>query len=79
MFREIIQGAGYLEDYGNHPGNGIMLGFIVIGAIGGGVHGLAGAFIGGLLMTITIGPMWIVGCISRARAYKRSKNLLEQL
>lgn len=72
LFKDIIQGAGYLEGYGHHPGNATML-FII------GFNGIicsrwtVWGFIGGIVIsTIALLPFWCVGCVSRARAYQRS-------
>lgn len=72
LIRDVVQGAGYLEGYGDHPGTPIMLGFILAGGVvgleRGGVYGfLAGAF----AMVVGVGPFWMMGCVDRARGYQR--------
>jgi hypothetical protein len=80
FIRDIVQGAGYLEGYGHHPGNGIL--FVMI--LGCGVAaiergGLYGFLVGSLVGAVTIGPLWAIGCVGRAREYQQEqKHFLEQ-
>ena len=72
LLKDIIQGAGYLEGYGHHPGNETMLFLIALCGLGGANGGMWG-FLGGMVVgAIAIIPFWCVGCVSRARAYQRS-------
>jgi len=72
LLKDIVQGAGYLEGYGHHPGNATML--FIIGA--NGVicsRWTVWGFLGGIVISaIALLPFWCVGCVSRARAYQRS-------
>jgi len=72
LLKDIVQGAGYLEGYGHHPGTETMLFLIALCGLSGANGGIWG-FIGGMIIgAIAIIPFWGVGCVSRARSYQRS-------
>lgn len=73
LIKDIIQGAGYLEGYGKHPGTDMLLVFILMGGLAGaGKGGWPGFFGGALVMILFMGPLWIIGCVGRARDYQRT-------
>ena len=75
LLRDIIQGAGYLEDYGHHPGTDIMIVFILMGGLAGAARGGLWGFIGGCaLLAVFFVPLWCVGCVNRARSYQEYKK-----
>lgn len=72
LLKDIIQGAGYLEGYGDHPGTPLMVGFMIIGAAAGAECGGWYGLLGGVaLMFCTVGAAWMAGCVGRAREYQR--------
>lgn len=72
FFRDVWLGAGYLEGYGHHPGNGMLLGFILFcGGLGLEKGGLSGFIGSSLIGAVGILPLWIIGCRDRARDYDR--------
>lgn len=73
LLKDIIQGAGYLEGYGNHPGTDMLLIFTLMGALAGAPRGgWTGALGGALAMIVFMGPLWCMGCVGRARDYQRT-------
>ncbi len=54
----IMRGIRYSEKYGDHPGNMIIVSLIACGWICGG-------WLGALVMAISFGPMYLIGCWSR--------------
>ena len=80
IIRQIIRGAGYLEGYGHHPGNSMLI--IMIMACGAaGIKGGFAGFLGGMLLgAVFILPLWIIGCVGRANDCDRSQaRLLKQI
>lgn len=59
IFRDIILGAGSLPHYGPHPGTPILIFMTVIGA--------------GVILAL-FGPLWIAGCIGRARGDRQFRS-----
>ena len=79
LLKDIRQGAGYLEGFGDHPGTG----FMVVSVIAGGVLGARDAgwygLLGGVaLMFCTVGAAWMAGCVGRAREYQRREEAIAQ-
>lgn len=75
VIRDIIQGAGYLEGYGDHPGTPMLIIFILMGGIAGiEKGGLFGFIAGSLVMALIMGTFWVVGCVDRARDYQRDNK-----
>lgn len=73
LLKDIIQGAGYLEGYGHHPGNETIVFLIVLCGLSGiQKGGITGFIIGGILGAVAFLPAWCAGSVSRARAYQRS-------
>ena len=71
LLRDIVQGAGYLEGFGNHPGTDVLVILVAIGALAGIKGGAFGALVGAVVMLSFIGPLWCIGCIGRAREYQQ--------
>lgn len=71
LVKDIIQGAGYLEGYGNHPGTATMFMTIAITGLAGAGGGIRGFVGGAVLGALALIPVWCSGCISRARSYQR--------
>jgi hypothetical protein len=77
LVKNMIQGAGYLEGYGEHPGTLLLLGFILMGGLAGARNGgLRGFLLGAAFVALFTVPVWLVGCVSRARAYQ--KNMVDK-
>lgn len=75
LLKDIVQGAGYLEGYGEHPGTFLLVAFIVMGGLAGCSRGGLLGFLGGAAaMALLIGPLWIIGCVGRARDYQIRHN-----
>ena len=72
----MVQGAGYLEGYGEHPGTLWMLYFILIGGLSAARDGFQGFLLGAAFSALITVPVWLVGCVSRARAYQ--KNMVDK-
>ena len=72
FFKRVWMGAGYLEGYGEHPGN-LML-FVMMTSCGlagvekGGLRGFIG---GAIIGAVFILPMYFMGCVSRAKMYEQ--------
>lgn len=78
LLREIVQGAGYLEGFGDHPGTDYLIMLAVMGALAGANGGAFGALVGAIVMLAFIGPIWCIGCVNRAREYQeREKGRLK--
>ena len=60
LVKDIIRGAGYIPHLGYHPGTPLMVLFILIGTFGGGLMGAA------MMATWSV-PLWLIGCVERAR------------
>lgn len=76
LYRRIIMGAGYLEGYGEHPGTALVAMLILMTALAGSSSGGIAGFVGGaVIATLFYGPMWICGCIGRANAALRAKEM----
>lgn len=71
LIKEIIQGAGYLEGFGHHPGTQITLFSIAICGLSGVAGGLRGMISGAIIGALSVIPVWCIGCVTRARAYQR--------
>lgn len=77
LYRRFIMGAGYLEEYGDHPGTEmclvlcLMTGFA--GASAGGWIGFISGFVFGVL---SYGLIWACGCVGRANSYIRRQAAL---
>ena len=54
------RGACWSDYYGSHPVTPILIGFIFLGAIAGG-------WVGALIVTAVMGPVWLIGCWERGR------------
>lgn len=67
MIRDMIRGTGYLPYVGHNNGTGVLVFFVILGAIGGSNRGPAGVFIGGVVMFAVFFPIWASGCVGRAR------------
>lgn len=75
LWKDVVRGACYLDGYGSHPGTIFLVYMVALGALAGyGDKGYAGAMIGALIMLVTIGPFWCVGCVGRAREYQRTTD-----
>lgn len=81
FIRQIIRGAGYLEGYGEHPGNSIVIIMLIICGLAGAEKGGLAGFVGGAVFgAMFILPLWIHGCISRADACdKEQERLLRKI
>lgn len=77
LLRDIVQGAGYLEGYGDHPGTDLLLVFILMSGLAGAQRGGLVGFLGGAaIMALVMVPIWCIGCVGRARDYQaRNKNV----
>jgi len=74
VLKQIRMGAGYLPGYGDHPGTFTLLLMIGMGAWAGIDHGPLGMVMGAVFMFAFFGPIWCIGCISRANAYDRKHS-----
>lgn len=80
FFRDVWRGAGYLEGYGHHPGNGTLL--FMIGLCGlAGVErgGWTGFFLGAAFGAVGMGIPYVIGCRDRARDYDRDVERTAEL
>ena len=79
LLKDIRQGAGYLEGYGDHPGTAYLIAFTIAGALAGAERaGWSGFFGCGLVAFLLIGPIWAAGCVGRARDYQRRQAEIAQ-
>ncbi len=69
-----LQGCGYLEGYGHHPGTGFMVILLLSGAAAGSDGGWIGSLIGMAAMACTFGVLYLSGAYSRAKAF-HSENI----
>lgn len=69
--RQIIRGCGYLPHVGEHPGTGMIVLFVIMGAVAGLHAGWRGALGGALLMGAVFGPMYLYGAWDRANISDR--------
>lgn len=77
FIRQIIRGAGYLEGYGEHPGNSMVVIMLIVCGLAGAQRGSWAGFFGGTVIgSMFILPLWIHGCISRANACDRAQAQL---
>lgn len=80
--RRIKIGAGYLDGYGEHPGTVVMIALIAACTLAGtgnvNMGPLPGAILGFCVSLAIFLPMWIVGCIDRAKDYERDQEALER-
>ena len=74
LLRDIISGAGYLEGYGDHPGTLPLFVFIILSGLAGIDGGIMVALGCMGVMTVLLCPVWMVGCVSRARDYQRDQE-----
>lgn len=75
LIKDIIQGAGYLEGYGEHPGTSMLIVLVLCGGLAGASSGgLAGFFGGSIVMVLCMFPLWVIGCVGRARDYQRRNH-----
>lgn len=66
--RLALRGTRRLPHVGSHPGNGLLLAMIAIGAaVGGQRAGFAGALAGAAFNGICIGTVYLLGAYDRAR------------
>jgi hypothetical protein len=79
LLKDIRQGAGYLEGFGDHPGTAVLVGFTLMGGVAGIANGGLYGFIGGALIAFCgLGPVWMAGCVGRARDYQRRQAAIAQ-
>jgi hypothetical protein len=71
-----LQGCGYLEGYGHHPGSGFMVILLLSGAVAGSDGGWIGSLIGMAAMGCTFGVLYLSGAYSRAKAFHSENTLL---
>lgn len=75
FIKQVIRGAGYLKGYGEHPGNFILVIFLIVAAfIGGGFLGTSGAIFGFCLMALFIVPVYCFGAYMRAEEYDKNQE-----
>ena len=74
LIKDIIQGAKDLPGFGPHPGTGIMIALVIAGGLAGLERGLGGFLFGAAFMSLWIVPMWMAGCVGRARDYQRKQK-----
>jgi hypothetical protein len=72
--KHMIRGMGYLEGYGHHPGNMLLLAILLIGGISGIDGGLRGFFGGMAIIAMGILPMYFHGCYVRSLNYEKDKE-----
>lgn len=76
FLRDIKRGAGYLPGYGSHPGN-IMMIFslamlIIAGLCNEGIGWSEGILAGVTVWAATALPLYLMGCVGRAREWDRT-------
>lgn len=60
MIRQIWRGMQYSDEYGSHPGTPIVLGAVFLG-------GLAGGWVGAVMMLVVFGALYLYGAYERGR------------
>ena len=77
--RDAIRGAGRLPGYGEHPGTGfaaIMLFMLLVaGATNENLELIPGLLSGLAAWAVLVLPLYIVGCVGRARDYDRDNGI----
>ena len=58
--RQIWRGFRYSDKYGSHPGTPILIGLIIMGIYAGG-------WIGGSIMTLIFGSVYVYGAYERGK------------
>lgn len=75
LFRDIKRGAGYLPHYGSHPANAMMVFSLVMLIIAGlcneSIGWLEGILAGVTVWAATALPLYLMGCVGRARDWDR--------
>ncbi len=71
--RAIVYGCGYVPGYGSHPGTGVLVAFVIMGAIAGAHAGWRGAVFGAGAMLGVFGPMYLWGAHDRGMGSPTSK------
>ncbi|MFW6246875.1 MAG: hypothetical protein ACOC22_01725 [bacterium] len=67
VIKRILKGMGYLEDYGEHPGNIFIFIFLFICVfLGVEANGFFGGLIGFGICFFTLGIPYFIGCYERA-------------
>ena len=74
ILKQIRKGGGYLPGYGNHPGTILLFALPIVVVVTGLDNGIISAMTAGILMFLTVGIGWCIGCITRANDYDRSKQ-----
>jgi hypothetical protein len=64
--RQIVRGCGALPHVGSHPGTGMLIIFILLGAAAGVRGGWRGALGGAAFMALFMVPMYLYGAYGRA-------------
>lgn len=65
--RQVIRGCGTLPHVGEHPGTGMLLIFILMGAAAGANGGLRGCIGGAAFMALFMVPIYLWGAFERAQ------------
>ena len=77
--RDVIRGAGNLPGYGSHPGNELAVGMLIIllvaGATNENLELIPGLLSGLAAWAVLVLPLYIVGCVGRARDYDRDNGI----
>lgn len=76
LFRHIYRGAGYLEGYGYHPGNLILVLFSLIIGLSVIDKGFGAFLLGSAAGLVTMLPLYIMGCIDRSKDSDRAQSRL---
>jgi len=71
ILKYTIQGCGYLPGYGYHPGSKFLVFFIILGALAGSSRE-NGTIIGGMIIVLLFGPLYLVGAYLRAKEYNNN-------
>jgi hypothetical protein len=72
--KHIIRGMGYLEGFGYHPGNWMMVSIMLIGGIAGIDGGWRGFFGGFGIVFLGMLPMYMYGCYTRSVNYEKDRE-----
>lgn len=67
MFKDIAIGCRDLPEYGEHPGTVILAVMVVAGLFAGGL-------VGGLVMLLIFGPIYLMGAHDRGRAFRMDQD-----